>query len=1363
MTHGPNNKRLSGDAEDANATVPAKGWNDAATIPAGRPASGSAVNLDQTVPANLNRPLADADTLPTRPMADPDRTLPSELNVGVGGSDTNATRPTQLGDEATLLAGSASGVPSDPAVLLQTRATGGGNGSSTPMSSSALSSSSSGALSRSFTRTGRTRVNLNLPAEAQQLDQKLQLSRSSVLSDMATARIGKGDLPPGITKLIEQQGTEGRYAIERPLAAGGMGAVLHINDHDFRRPAAMKVILSRYAQNPEATERFLAEAQVTAQLEHPNIVPIHDLGVMEDGTLYFTMKLIEGMSLGRVVKLLQQQTGTLKDKEGNLVPPDADSAAAAKKWTDEEKLLTFLKVLDGVGFAHSRGVVHRDLKPDNVMLGTFGEVLVVDWGIAKILGTADPQHELVRKVASLRDQQSASMTMDGSAMGTLYYMPPEQAMGNLSEVDARSDVYALGATLYELLALRRCLDSGNMADMIARIASGAYNRLDAVAPHLSLDLVAIVHKAMATQRADRYQSCADFSADIRRYLAGQAVHARRRNIIELIGLWYAAHRRQVQVAAAGVVLVVVAVATTVAVIKQGDRAKVQTLLAQAKQDYDAGRIVLDLPPLERAQVAIAQALILDRFNPQAIELKALNELAIDNAKREAEDKVQREAAAKRAQALTAEAKQLRASGNPEEAEKALDAALKLAPSDEAIIALMKEVAGDLTNKREVEARKAGKRAREEGDALLAKADQLDRADTQVDVLLRQAEDKFAQAESVVPIDGTQAQVKKVALLRQAAESARKAKDDQIKGEAAATSAKAALEARQFAKAKDAVAQALGFIPNRADLVALRDRILVEENAALTAEERAKRQTQADALSSKAATALAAGDLAAAREAAAQAWGLVPGHPATEQVRAKIATAERQAAEFARLTELRTKATASLADAKRHQAALQAANRAHAQAVAMVTDLSQRLNDKASTEKTSLWEAHRREKAAITQVSESWSLTEAAAQSVLTFLAEDREHPVVAEAKRILADLYQARLVDARRRRDVGNVAAFANLLSRYDDGQFANLLKDFGRLTVTGPAGTELQISEVDAGTDLRLVPMGKPMSVKLPTEPLVLKGGRYQITGGDLLMTLEVNAVAAVELTWPGKMPSIPGMPLRYVPPMQGRKAFLLAEREVLSREYDRFLHDPAVWKRAVASWKEFYTNGGGDAAAFRLIPRQIATTYWQAVASDDHILTSLTMPKAEADMPVAGVSRDDALDFCAWLSKQHGLKVRLPSRAEWQSAADGGDALRAYPWGEVFDYGFTAGIWAPDGSKRDGPIAPASVAGDVGPFGHRDLAGNLSEWVSDTGSARGAEVVGGSWSEDRPDQFRVTQYQTADPFFTNPTIGFRILVELP
>ncbi len=1327
------------DAEDANATVPAKGWNDAATIPAARPASGSAVNLDETVKAEFNRQQPDADTVPTTPAP-------------------------ELGREATLLADSVPGTPSSG----HSEPTAGSKpgtdalGSQTPMSSTALSQSG---MSRSFTRTGRTRINLNLPAEAQQLDQKLQLSRSSVLSDMATARIGKGDLPPGITKLIEAQGTEGRYAIERPLAAGGMGAVLHINDHDFRRPAAMKVILSRYTSSPEATERFLAEAQVTAQLEHPNIVPIHDLGVMEDGTLYFTMKLIEGMSLGRVVKLLQQQAGILKDKEGALIAPDAESAAAAAKWSVEEKLHAFLKVLDGVGFAHSRGVVHRDLKPDNVMLGTHGEVLVVDWGIAKVMGTADPKSELVRQVASLRDQHSPSATMDGSAMGTLYYMPPEQALGNLSEIDARSDIYALGATLYELLALRRCLDSGNMADLIARIANGAWNRLNGVAPHLSQDLVAIVHRAMARERTDRYQSCDDFSADIRRYLAGQAVVARRRNFIERVGLWYAAHRRQVQVAAAGVVLVVGAVSATMVIGQQADRAEARRLFAQAKQDYDSVRVALDATTLGRAQLTLASAATKDPANREISDLTTLVGIALDNAKREEQARNQHEAAAQKAKAMVQEARTLIAGSKLEDAERTLDAALKLVPGDEDLTALLKQVAAQRGNEQLQQARLQAGKDRAAGDLLLVKAEALERADPQIDGLLRQAEDFFAKAESVVPVDGTQAQVRKVALLRQAAESARKAKDDLGKGEAAAAKARTALAAQQFPAAKEAVAQALGFIPNREDLLTLRDGILSEENRVLTAQDAAKRQAQAETLTAKAEAALVSGDLIAAREAAAQAWGLVPGHPPTEKLRQRIAESERQATALARQTEIRTKAAAALTEARGHLARLQEGYRAQAASSSEVEVLTVRLAGEPINKKAALWQAHRQAQAAVTVVSEAWSLTEAAAQNVLGFLAEDPGNPLIDQAKTILADLYQARLTDARRRRDVANVAAFANLLTRYDDGRYASLLKDFARLTIAGPAGTRIRVAEIDAGPDLRLDVVGKESEVTLPTEPLTLKGGRYRLTSGEVMISLVVDATSPVALTWPAKLPAIAGTALRYVPPLDGRPGFLLGEREVSAKDYERFLRDPAVWARTVASWKEFHAGGAEDVTLLRLVPRDPGHSVWQAEASDTDglVLARLTMPASVAALPISGVSRDDAEEYCTWLSKQSGFKVRLPTRLEWQSAAHGGDTRRPYPWGEVFDQGFTVGVWAADGRKREQPEPSGSVLADTGPFGHLDLAGNLREWVADRTKTHGAEVVGGAWAADRPDEFRTTAVSSAQPFFTNATIGFRILVELP
>ena len=1300
-----NRKPRPSDAEDLNATVPVKGWNDATTIHASRANAGSAVNLNQTVVADLNRQQPETDIVSTRAVSN-------------RGNEDTLLADSLLGSAASVSA--SGGSSTDPAVLSRTRMTNESSSSGTPMHSTSLSNS--GALSRSFSRTGRTRVNVNLPADTQQLDQKLQMSRLSVLSDMATARVGKGDLSPGIVKLIDQQGTEGRYAIDRPLASGGMGAVLQITDHDFRRPAAMKIILSRHANSAEVTERFLAEAQVTAQLEHPNIVPIHDLGVMEDGTLYFTMKLIEGMSLGRVMKLLQQQAGTLKDKDGNVIAsPNAESAAAAAKWTLEEKLQTFLKVLDGVGFAHSRGVVHRDIKPDNIMLGPFGEVLVVDWGIAKVLQAAGlqnatgPQHEVVRWVASLRDQDSASATMDGSAMGTLYYMPPEQALGFIADVDERSDIYALGATLYELLALRRCLDSGNMADMVSKISMGAWNRLDAVAPDLSLDLVAVVHRAMAKERADRYQSCSDFSADIRRYLTGQAILARQRNLIERIGLWYAAHRRQVQVLAAGVALVVTAVTATVLVQSQEKRAQAKLLLAQAKQDYETGRVAMDMVMLDAARVSLATALTYDSNNLEISDVNVLVKFSLAEAKRLEQERNQREAAAQKAQVLVMEAKQLRASAQLDEAAKTLDAAHKLIPSDESINQLITQVATERSDELRVVAAKKAKKNREDGDTILAKAEALDRADAQVDVLLRQAENLFAEAEVVIPVDGTQAQVKRVALLRQAAESARKSQDDLKKGEAAAAMARTAFAAKQFVQAKDAVAQALGFIPNRADLVALRDHIVSDEKQLLA-------------------------------EAAAQA----------------------------RLADFRSKASAAMADVKLHLAHLQEAHRNRASAAVEVESLTEKMADQPSSKKTALWQAHRVAQNAESVASEQWSLTEAAGQSALSFLAEDPSNPLIAQAKGILAELYQARLTDARRRRDVANVVAFANLLTRYDDGRYVNLLKDFGRLTLTGPAGTTLRLTEIDAGADTRLVPVGKATEMTLPIEPLALKGGRYELRSGEVLMTLVIDATSPVSLTWPGLLPTITGMVLRYVPSLAGRPAFMLGEREITAREYDRFLHDATVWPRVVASWKTFYKSSQEDPTLMRLVPREGGHTKWQAEATDEDsgdnsagvVLARLDMPRSIADVPIFGISRDDAEEYCAWLAKQTTLKIRLPSEIEWQSAATGGDVRRVYPWGEVFDRSFTAGLMTLDGKKRDAAIAAGATPMDIGPFGHLDLGGNVSEWVADrtnVTTTHGAEVVGGSWAGDRPQDFRTNAVTSAQPFFTNPSIGFRILVELP
>ncbi|MBA2480405.1 MAG: protein kinase, partial [Planctomycetes bacterium] len=601
-------------------------------------------------------------------------------------------------------------------------------------------------------RVGRTKLNVNLAAEAQKLDAKLQMSRPSVLADMAAVK-GRDSLPKGIARLIEEQGTEGRYAINRELAHGGMGSVLRIEDHDFRRTAAMKVMLSRFADSPEAVERFLAEAQVTAQLEHPNIVPIHDMGVMDDGTLYFTMKLIEGSSLGRVVKLLQQHAGA-PFKDGKLPGTPEEAAAAAATWSEEQKLLVFLKILDGVGFAHSRGVVHRDIKPDNIMLGSHGEVLVVDWGIAKVLANADQASQLVKEVASIRDQSGLSATMEGAAMGTVFYMPPEQARGELDKIDARSDVYALGATLFELLSLKRTMPAKALPEMIQLIISGELTPIEQEMPSIHPDLAAIVKRSMARDRDGRYAGCAAFADDLRRYLSGQAVAARRRSIGELIREWVASHRTQLQLGAGAVVLVVAAVVATTWLVTAQNRQRAHTLAGEAQTAFAAAGsepTVDQLTPI-REKLTSAQSLLAN--DPTIQSLKESVWAATALAQKRDQEARQHEADEQSARKLVQQAEAARANGQFREAEKILEQAVKLT-ADESVRHALLDVGKLAQNERLSERRAAAEAHYQKSRQALADLSALPPLDPATARGLEsvQAELALASADKEIPLAG----------------------------------------------------------------------------------------------------------------------------------------------------------------------------------------------------------------------------------------------------------------------------------------------------------------------------------------------------------------------------------------------------------------------------------------------------------------------------------------------------------------------------------------------------------------------------------------------------------------------------------
>jgi len=387
----------------------------------------------------------------------------------------------------------------------------------------------------------------------------------SVLTSLSSGtgpppRVHLRDLPDEPEPVIRPRSAEmpmhdganlGRYQLQGEIARGGMGAILKGRDVDLGRDLALKVLLESHQGNPEVVSRFIEEAQIGGQLQHPGIAPVYELGTFPepDRRPYFAMKLIKGQTLAA---LLQER---------------ADPARDLPRF-----LAIFEAVCQTVAYAHARGVIHRDLKPSNVMVGSFGEVQVMDWGLAKVLprgGIADeagtqPVHETVIMTVRSGSAGSGGESERGSVLGTPAYMAPEQARGEVERIDERADVFGLGAILCEILTGRPPFAGSTREDIRAQAARGdladAQRRLEACAAEA--ELIGLARSCLAAERDGRPRNAGEVARRLTAHLAGVQARLRAAELARVEAQARAAEerkRRKLTVALAASVLVTFAV------------------------------------------------------------------------------------------------------------------------------------------------------------------------------------------------------------------------------------------------------------------------------------------------------------------------------------------------------------------------------------------------------------------------------------------------------------------------------------------------------------------------------------------------------------------------------------------------------------------------------------------------------------------------------------------------------------------------------------------------------------------------------------------------------------------------------------
>ncbi len=408
--------------------------------------------------------------------------------------------------------------------------------------------------------------------------------------------------PPNFPRIERQhrgeQDDRPRFEILGQHARGGIGQILIAVDRQLGRQVAVKQLLPPEESNPVSVARFTQEGQITGGLEHPGIVPVYAMGHDADGRPYYAMRFVRGESLRVAIESFHRQFDDLQTSSARL---------------PLHRLLgRMIDVCNVLQYAHSRGVLHRDLKPDNIMLGPFGETLVVDWGLAKISQLEDVQdsaNDITEPanpdgrvgLGSVGSHRSGS-TEAGDIFGTPAFMSPEQAAGKMGEMGPASDIYSLGATLYQLLTGRVPMIDADVRSHLQRVRDGNLPPPQQVAPTVPRPLAAICRHAMQLTPSDRYASANDLAEDLRRWLAGEPILAYRETRRERMRRWVRQHPRL----ATGTT-----VASTISVF--GMTAGLILLGAAKDREIDARRMAEQNLQLAEQQFAVARGAVDDFY------------------------------------------------------------------------------------------------------------------------------------------------------------------------------------------------------------------------------------------------------------------------------------------------------------------------------------------------------------------------------------------------------------------------------------------------------------------------------------------------------------------------------------------------------------------------------------------------------------------------------------------------------------------------------------------------------------------------------------------------------------------------------